>query len=168
VSDPAGNPISGAPVRVRVAQNDHWALAEYSATDLGDGRYRTTIPAGLTDADLTRVTATVDVPAYIAEGYATLDQTRGGLIASRPQPCTSRQVIEIPIRAGVQRLTAAITAGQAIVRGDRVIVDLRRAGQTPATLTLGARTSSGEAVRQSRQFRACATEDALARAQSGD
>ena len=115
VTDPAGQPISGAPVRVRINQNDHWALGESSATDLGDGRYRYTIPAGLTDADLTRITATVDVPAYIAEGYATVDQTRGGLLATRPEPCTSQRVFQVPVRSGLSRLAATITAGEVTV-----------------------------------------------------
>lgn len=167
VTDPAGRPISGAPVRVRVNQNDHWALAEDSAADLGDGRYRYTIPAGLTDADLTRITATVDQAAYMAEGYATVDQTRGALIASRPAPCTSKRVIEVEVRGRIRHLTATITAGRVRVRGDRVIVDLRHAEQTPATLSLVARTSSGETLRQSRQYRACATESAITRAEGG-
>jgi predicted secreted protein len=167
VTDPTGQPIAGAPVRVRVNQNDHWALAEASATDLGDGRYRYTIPAGLTDADRTRITATVDVPAYIAEGYATVDQTRGGLLATPPEPCTSQRVFQLPVRGGLNRLTATITAGQVTVEGDRMVVDLRRAEQLPATLRVSARASGGAAVRQSRQFRACASESAIARAAGG-
>ncbi len=167
VNDPAGQPISGAPVHVRVNQNDHWALGEFSATDLGDGRYRYTIPAGLTDADRTRITATVDVPAYIAEGYATVDQTRGGLLATRPEPCTSQRVFQVPVRSGLSRLTATITAGEVTVEGDRVVIDLRHAEQLPATLRLSARTSTGQALRQSRQFRACASESAIARAEGG-
>ena len=48
--DPAGAPVTGAPVRILVNQNDHWARHEGTATELGGGRYRYTIPAGATDA----------------------------------------------------------------------------------------------------------------------
>ena len=68
--DPAGAPVTGAPVRILVNQNDHWARHEGTATDLGGGRYRYTIPAGATDAGTTAITATADTPAFIAEGYA--------------------------------------------------------------------------------------------------
>ena len=87
-----------------INQNDHGALTEDAAADLGDGRYRYTIPAGLTDAGTTRVTAVVDEPAFMTEGYATVDQTGGGMIASQPQPqpqpCSAERIIEVRSVAG--------------------------------------------------------------------
>ena len=171
VSDVAGNPISGVPVRVLANQNDHWALVQDVATELGNGRFRSRSRRHHGRRPDERHGDGRSAGQDIAEGYATLDQTQGGLIASRPEPCTTKRVHGLDVRApfGAGRITAlnaTITAGRVRVHGKHVEVDLRQA-EMPATLSLTARTSSGQTLSQSREFRGCATAATIARAHSG-
>jgi hypothetical protein len=64
----------------------------------------------------------VDQPAYIAEGYATLDQAQGGRITSRPEPCTTKLVHGPDLRApfGAGRIIALNAAGRVRVHGKHV------------------------------------------------
>jgi aminopeptidase YwaD len=157
LTDPAGAPIAGAPVRVLVKQNDHWAVTEGPAADLGGGRYRYTIPAGATDADVTGITVTVDTPAYMAEGHARIDQRQGGLLAARPAACTDRDLHVELAKGQVEHLSATVSAGHVRVVGDRLIaVDLRGADASPVTLRVEARGRGGAPLVQRRQYRACA------------
>jgi aminopeptidase YwaD len=154
--DPAGAPVAGAPVRVLVNQNDHWARHEGAATDLGGGRYRYTIPAGATDAGTTAITATSDTPAFIAEGYARVEQS-GGVLKRRPAPCSNARQFAEPV-AG-RDVEASVSAGRVrVVAGRTVAVDARAAGRNPVVLRVRARTSDGRTVAQSREYRVCARE----------
>ncbi|WP_205695509.1 M28 family peptidase [Conexibacter sp. SYSU D00693] len=157
VTSPTGSPVTGAPVKVRVAQNDHWARLQGTATELGDGRYRFTVPAGTTDADVTRITATVDTPATIAEGYATVDQTQGGLLVTGARPCREQAVHVDVLRGGLRDVRASVSAGKVLVLAGRVlVVDTRAAGRHPVELRVTARTADGRAVAQARELRRCA------------
>jgi hypothetical protein len=148
--DPAGAPVTGAPVRVLVNQNDHWARHEGVATELGGGRYRYTVPAGETDAGATAITATADTPAFIAEGYASVEQ-RGGALLRRPAPCNDARRFVEPVRERVEQAT--VSAGRVhVLAGRVVVVDARAAGRDPVVLRV--RTRSGDV--QSREYRACA------------
>ncbi|MDA0184011.1 M28 family peptidase [Solirubrobacter phytolaccae] len=153
--DPAGAPVVGAPVRVLVNQNDHWARHEGTATELGGGRYRYSIPAGVTDEGRTAITVTADTPAFIAEGYAFVEQRGGGVLTRRPDTCSGARWFLEPVRGrGVQ---ATVSAGSAYVLADRlVVVDARAAGRDPVVLRVKARTSDGRTVVQSREYRVCA------------
>ena len=51
-------------------------------------RYGYTIPAGETDAGATAITATADTPAFIAEGYASVEQYGGVLRVARHRATT--------------------------------------------------------------------------------
>lgn len=174
VADPAGlSGMAGLPVTVTADQDDHWAVATGTATDLGGGDYRYTVPAGVTDADRTNLTATVNQAAYIAEGYATVDQTAGGIIGGSGRGCTSRRVITATVRppkgAGrITRLTVRTTAGKAKVRGrSRVTLDLRGVRRTTVKLSITVRTSRHRTLRQTRTYRTCATHRSLTRAVGG-
>ena len=152
--DPAGAPVAGAPVRILVNQNDHWARHEGTATDLGGGRYRYTIPAGETDAGRTAITVTADTPAFIAEGYAVVDQ-RGGVLQRHPAPCDDARWFVEPVRGHV--VDASVSAGRVhVVAGRVVVVDARAAGRDPVVLRVRARTSGGRSEVQSREYRVCA------------
>ena len=152
--DPAGAPVAGVPVRVLVNQNDHWARHEGTATDLGGGRYRYTIPAGETDAGRTAITATADTPAFIAEGYAEIEQ-RGGVLLRRPAPCDEARWFVEPVDGHV--VEASVSAGRVhVIAGRVVVVDARAAGRDPVVLRVRARTGDGRNVVQSREYRVCA------------
>ena len=150
--DPAGAPVTGAPVRILVNQNDHWARHEGNATELGGGRYRYTIPAGATDAGTTAITATADTPAFIAEGYASVEQ-RGGLLARRPAPCEDARWFIEPTTEHV--VEASVSAGRVhVIAGRVVVVDARAAGRDPVVL----RVRDRRGAVQSREYRVCARE----------
>jgi aminopeptidase YwaD len=152
--DPAGAPLAGVPVRILVNQNDHWARHEGMATDLGGGRYRYTVPAGETDAGETAITATADTPAFIAEGYAVVEQ-RGGVLLRRPAPCDAARWFVEPVSGRV--VDASVSAGRVRVIAGRVVaVDARAAGRDPVVLRVRARTDDGDTVLQSREYRVCA------------
>ena len=152
--DPAGAPVAGVPVRILVNQNDHWARHEGTATDLGGGQYRYTIPAGETDAGETAITATADTPAFIAEGYAKVEQ-RGGVLLRRPAPCDGARWFVEPVRGHV--VDARVSAGRVhAIAGRVVVVDARAAGRDPVTLRVRSRTGDGRTVLQSREYRVCA------------
>ena len=150
--DPAGAPVTGAPVRILVNQNDHWARHEGNATELGGGRYRYTIPAGATDAGTTAITATADTPAFIAEGYASVEQ-RGGVLARRPAPCEDARWFIEPTTEHV--VEASVSAGRVhVIAGRVVVVDARAAGRDPVVL----RVRDRRGAVQSREYRVCARE----------
>ncbi len=154
--DPAGAPIAGAPVRVLVDQNDHWARDEGTASDLGGGRYRYTVPAGETDAGTTAITATVSTAAFVAEGYARVEQ-RGGVLKRPPTSCSNARRFAEAVRG--RAIEAQVSGGRVHVVGDRlVVVDARAAGREPVVLHVRARTSDGRTVAQSREYRVCAPE----------
>jgi hypothetical protein len=160
VTDPAGRPVTGAPVRVLINQRDHWAVAMGRAQELGGGRYRYVVPAGATEADLTHITATVDQPTAIAEGFARIDQRRGGVLAPAPAACASRRRLVLRVRSPrrgerVRRVRATATRGKARVRGRRIVLDLRGVPRTTVRVRVVARTSRGRTVRQTRTYRTC-------------
>ena len=95
------------------------------------------------------------MPAYIAEGYASVDQRQGGLLARRPDPCSDQRLVVEDVKGGVSGVKATISSGDVRVLGNRIVaVDLRGA-ESPATLSLEAR-AGGQTVKQPRQYRACA------------
>ena len=148
--DPAGAPVTGVPVRILVNQNDHWARHEGNATEVGGGRYRYTIPAGATDAGTTAITATADTPAFMAEGYASVEQ-RGGVLARRPAPCDDARWFLEPTTERV--VEASVSAGRVqVIAGRVVVVDARAAGRDPVVL----RVRDREGAVQSREYRVCA------------
>lgn len=152
--DPAGAPVVGAPVRLLVNQNDHWARHEAVATEVGGGRYRYTIPAGETDAGVLSITATADTAAFMAEGYASV-RLSGGVLLRGPVPCDGARWFVEPVRGRV--LDATVSAGRAhVVAGRVVVVDARVAGRAPVVLRVRARMADGRVVAQSREYRVCA------------
>jgi hypothetical protein len=168
VSDPLGRAVTGARVRVLVNQRDHWAVDHGIARELGGGLYTYTVAAGRTEADRTWVTATVDQPAFIAQGFATVDQRAGGVLAAKPNACTSRRRLVLHVRnprrgERVTRVRARTTHGKLRVRGRRVIVDLRGARRATVRVTVVVRTSRGRTMRQSRTYRTCVSRQSRAR-----
>lgn len=162
VKDALGQPLPDERVLVLADQRDNWAVLEGTATKLGGGRYRFTVPAGTTDADLTRIRATTSTSTYLANGFATVDQTGGGLLP-RGTTCRSRRIVtlHVPLRVGPRRvlsLRATATRGTVRVRrgatGYRVRVDLRGVGRGTVRVVLSARTAGGT-VKQTRTYRTC-------------
>jgi hypothetical protein len=151
--DPSGAAVEGVPVRVLVNQNDHWARNEGTATEIGGGRYRYTIPAGTTDEGTTAITATADTPAFIAEGYTSVKQ-RAGVLENRPTPCTDTRKFAEPVTG--RDIKARVNAGRVRVTAARITVDARGAGRNPVVMTVRARAKDGRVVTQSREFRVCA------------
>ncbi len=153
VTDPAGQPVLGAPVRVLVNQRDHWAVAEGPASELGDGTYRYTVPAGVTEADFTNLTATVDQPQYIGQGFKQIDQRAGGPLKAA-RACKSRRVIVAHVKRGFTRVRAKLSAGKVKVRGRTIRLDLRGVRKQTVRLRVTARRGH-RTVRQTRTFRTC-------------
>jgi aminopeptidase YwaD len=152
--DPAGAPVTGVPVRVLVNQNDHWARDEGVARELGGGRYRYTVPAGATDAGPTAITVTADTPAFMAEGYAFVEQ-RGGVLERTPVPCSDRRWFLEPVRGRV--VDASVSAGRVrVIAGRWLAVDARAAGRDPVVLRVQAHAGDGRHSVQSREYRVCA------------
>lgn len=160
-----GRPITGASPLVLADQRDNWAVAEGRAKDLGGGHYRWTVPAGATDADLTRIRATVNAQDYLAVGQGTIDQRGSGLLAPAAA-CRSRRVIRlhVPRRLSGGRRVVALrsrtTRGRLRVlrrTGSRYVLrlDLRGVGRGTVTVRLTARTSRGGTIRQTRTYRPC-------------
>lgn len=174
VTGTGGEPVAGVQVKVLVNQRDHWPVVEAFADEAGGGVYRYRIPAGATEADRTVLTATVNRPEYIAEGYATVDQSKGGLLPSAPErPCLVSGRVRIkltaPKRAGrILRVRARTNAGRIrLVTRRRVVWDLRRTDGRAARLKVSARTSSGRLVKQKRTYPPCTTKASLRRAVGG-
>jgi Peptidase family M28/PA domain len=160
VTDPLGQPLTGATVKVLVNQRDHWAVDERTAEEVGNGRYRYTVPAGRTEADRTWITATVDQPFYIGQGFAAVDQTAGGPLA-RARACVRRRVFRVRVRSRVRgrrvvRVRARTTRGRVRVRGRLVRLDLRQARRGTVRLTVIVRTTGGRTYSQRRTYRVCA------------
>jgi hypothetical protein len=152
-----------------VNQRDHWAVAEGVAREVGGGLYHYAIPDQVTEADRTWITATIDQPAFIAQGFAQVDQRSGGVLAAKPHACASRRRIVLHVRdprrgERVIRVRARATRGKVRIRGRRVVVDLRGARRGTVRVTVVARTSRGRTLRQTRTYRTCATRRGLARA----
>jgi aminopeptidase YwaD len=158
-----GRPIAGDRVLVLAGQRDNWAVAESVATDLGGGRYRWTLPAGSTDAGITDIRATTATQAYFANGFARIDQRRGGLLTAG-SACRSRRVLDLRVprtlKGGkrVRSLRATTSRGKVRVhtgtRGYTVRLDLRGSAKGAVKVTLRARTNRGT-VTQTRTFRTC-------------
>lgn len=167
VTDPLGQPVTGAPVKVLTNQRDHWAVDEGFATEVGGGVYRYTVPAGTTEADVTTLTATVNQTASIAEGYGRVDQRAGGVLGAAGRGCSSRRRFVVRVRAPrrggrVVSVRATITRGKVRVASrSRLVVDLRGTRRGTATLRVTVRTSSGRVVREVRRYRTCVTRAAL-------
>ncbi len=163
VVGPLGEPISGDGVRVLVDQRDNWAVTEGYAEKLGNGRYRYVVPAGMLDADVTRIRATTSTNTYLANGFATVDMRGGGLLPAG-SACRSKRVVTLHVRRVlrggkvVRSLRATASRGQARVRRTRggyaVRLDLRGVGKGQVKVRLTAATSRGRVV-QTRLFRTC-------------
>ncbi len=165
VTNVDGSPLNGNPPLMLADQNDNWPVTESRATEVGDGHYRWTLPAGATDAGVTRLRATVGDTTFLANGFAFVDQRSGGVIAGPPRTCRSRRVITIHVKrrlgggrrvVGVRVRTAS---GKATVRRAKrrflVRVDLRGVGRRPVAVRVTARTNRGGPLRQTRVFRTC-------------
>ena len=174
VTGVGGEPLVGAPVKVLVNQRDHWPVAEGFAEEVGGGVYRYRVPAGATEADRTWITATVNRPEYIAEGYAAVDQRAGGVLPPAPDACvTSKRYLRIalraPRRAGrILRVRARVKPGRVrLATRRRVVFDLRGVGRTTVRVRVSARTSSGRLIKQRRTYPVCATESSVRKAVGG-
>jgi hypothetical protein len=164
ITDPLGQPVDGDRVLVLADQRDNWAVTEGVAEGIGGGRYRFTVPAGATDADLTRIRATTSTTAYLANGFTTVDQRAGGLLPAGTS-CRSRRVVTLHVnrrlRSGRRVVALRVTATRGRVRVRRgatryaIRLDLRRVGKGTVRLRLVARTRSGRVV-QTRTYRTCA------------
>jgi hypothetical protein len=159
VTNVDGSPLTGNAPLVLADQADNWPVSESPATEVGGGRYRWTLPAGATDADVTRLRATVSADTYLANGFAFVDQRKGGVIAGRPRTCRNRRVIKLRIRRRIARVRARADAGNLTVRHTRrrfrVRVDLRGVGEGPVTVRVRGRTKRGRVLRQTRILRTC-------------
>lgn len=162
ITDAAGQPVSGDRVLVLADQRDNWAVAEGVAEKLGGGRYRFTVPAGATDAGLTRIRATTSAQTYLADGFATVDQTRGGVLPAGPA-CRSRRVVVLHVPRtlrGRRVLGLRVSASRGRVRVTKgatrytVRLDLRKLGKGSVRLRLTAATARGHVV-QTRTYRTC-------------
>jgi aminopeptidase YwaD len=173
VTSEGGAPLTGVPVKVLVNQRDHWPVAEGLAEEVGGGVYRYKIPAGVTEADRTVLTATVNRPEYIAEGYGAVDQRAGGLLPSDPAACAGRRFIRIALRAPrgagrILRVRARTSAGRVrLVTKRRVIFDLKGATRKTVRVKVSARTSTGRLVKQKRTYPVCLTEASMRRVVGG-
>jgi len=165
-----GAPVTGVQVKVLTNQRDHWAVAEGFAEEVGGGVYRYKLPAGATEADRTSITATVNRPEFIAEGYAAIDQRAGGILPPAGSPCPKARYIRIKLHAPkgsgrIIRVHARTTAGRIrLVTRRRVVLDLRKAKKKSARLFVSARTSGGRLVKQRRTYPVCATKASVRKA----
>ena len=173
VTSEGGAPLTGVPVKVLVNQRDHWPVAEGFAEEVGGGVYRYKVPAGVTEADRTVLTATVNRPEYIAEGYAAVDQRAGGLLPSDPSACAGKRFIRIALRAPrgagrILRVRARTSAGRVrLATKRRVVFDLKGVSRKTVRVKVSARTSSGRLVKQKRTYPVCLTEAAMGKVVGG-
>ncbi len=123
------------------------------ATDLGGGRYRYVVPAGVTDAGTTAITATADTAAFMAEGYGRVEQ-RGGALTRPPSACSGARQFAEPVRGRVVERASA--PGRARRREPPRGGRRARAGRDPVVLRVRARTGDGRTVSQRREYRVCA------------
>jgi len=164
ITDPLGQPVDGDRVLVLADQRDNWAVVEGVAEAVGGGRYRFTIPAGATDADLTRIRATTSTTEYLANGFATVDQRAGGLLAAGTS-CRSRRVLTLHVarrlRGGRRVVGLSVTTTRGRVRVRRgatryaIRLDLRAVAKGTVRVRLVARTRAGRVV-QTRTYHTCA------------
>jgi aminopeptidase YwaD len=152
--DPTGAPVTGVPVRVLVDQRNHWAVAEGPAKEVGGGVYRYEVPAGVTEADLTSLQATVDQATYMAQGFARVDQRRGGPLAAGRE-CWTPTRRSARVQPGFRLLSARASAGKVRVRGRHIALDLRGTSRSSVRLVVRARDAAGRTVRQTRTYFAC-------------
>lgn len=167
VSDIYGQPITGEKVLVLADQRDNWAVDEHFATEMGGGKYRWILPAGVTDADVTRLRATVSNDNYIATGFTKIDQRAGGLLppVSAARTCRSKRVLVMHVHrslAGgvrVLRPRVRVNAGRVSVRrGARwwvLRLDLRGVPKKAIVVRIRATTTGGKTLRQKRTFQTC-------------
>ncbi|HEX8068086.1 MAG TPA: M28 family peptidase [Thermoleophilaceae bacterium] len=173
VSGTAGEPVTGVQVKVLTNQRDHWAVDEGLAEEVGGGVYRYRVRPGATEADRTSITATVNRPEYIAEGYAFVDQRAGGVLPPAPGACAKGRFVRIALRAPrrsgrILRVRAKASAGRMrLVTRRRVVVDLRGVRRRALRVYVSARTSSGRLVKQRRSYPVCATTVSVRRAVGG-
>jgi aminopeptidase YwaD len=173
VTSEGGAPLTGVPVKVLVNQRDHWPVAEGFAEEVGGGVYRYKVPAGATEADRTVLTATVNRPEYIAEGYASVDQRAGGLLPSDPSVCAGKRFIRIALRAPrgagrILRVRARTSAGKVrLVTQRRVVFDLSGVSKKTVRVKVSARTSSGKLVKQKRTYPVCLAEASMGKVVGG-
>ncbi len=162
LTDALGQPLSNDKVLVLVDQRDNWAVTEGIADKLGDGRYRFTVPAGATDAGITRIRATTSTTGYLADGFATVDQTKGG-VTGTGTTCRSRRVIRLHVARTLRgrrvlALKVSVAKGRVrVVRGTRryvVSLDLRKVPKGSVKVRLTATTAKGSIV-QTRTYRTC-------------
>jgi Zn-dependent M28 family amino/carboxypeptidase len=173
IDDTAGNPLTGQTVKVLADQHDNWAVAGGQATELGGGNYEFTFPAGSTEAGLTTITATLNRPSDYAEGYATIDQRKGGILPAASSICRRARKTQIKVKAPaaagrITKLTATTTRGKVKAIGRRAVrLDLRKVRRGSVTVTVAARTKKAGTIRQHRTYRTCATSSSLRSAVGG-
>jgi hypothetical protein len=174
VTGVGGEPVVGAPVKVLVNQRDHWPVAEGMAEEVGGGVYRYRIPAGVTEADRTNLTATVNRPEYIAEGYASLDQRAGGILPPDSRGCAStRRFVRIALRspkgAGrILRVRARAKPGRVrLATRRRVVFDFRGVQGRAVRVRVSARTASGRLLKQRRSYPVCLGQASMRRVVGG-
>ena len=129
-------------------QGGNWRVAESRAEEVGDGKYRWTLPAGVTDAGRTRIRATISDALFFANGFAHIDQRAGGLLAGRRRTCRRRAVMRFRAK---RRVRARVSAGRVRVRGRRIRVNLRGVDRAPVRLRVRAAGRT-----QTRILRTCA------------
>lgn len=143
-----GQPVSDLAPLVLADQRHNWAVAEGIAKPDGPGVYRYTVPAGATDAFVTRLRVTVNDPDYLANGFAKVDQRRGGLLKAG-NVCRRAKVIRV---RATEPVTARGRRGRVKVRGHVVSVDLRKVQHGLFKLQL----TAADGRKQKRVYRACA------------
>jgi Zn-dependent M28 family amino/carboxypeptidase len=160
LTDTSGRPVAGQQIEMIANQRDSWAVATGTASDLGDGRYRWTIPAGTTDAGITRVRARAQDTSFISVGFAKIDQRAGGVIAAGTR-CRSRRMLTVHVRAPRGRRIVSVSAradkGRTrVLKGRRSVrLDLRGVRRGSVRLTVRVRLAGGRVIRQTRLFRTC-------------
>jgi predicted secreted protein len=159
ITDVTGAPVTGAAPMVLADQQDNWVVAESRAKEMGGGHYSSTLPAGATDTGRTRIRATISDTLSFANGFAFVDQRRGGLLIERTVCRKPSRTLHVR-RGGFKRITARTTAGDVDLgkAGKRYTIrlNLRGTGRDAARLSVRVRTKRGAVVRQSRTFRTCA------------
>jgi hypothetical protein len=144
-----GAPVTGVAPVVLADQRHNWAVAEGVAEEVGGGSYRYTVPAGATDAFVTRLRVTITTDDYLANGFAKVDQRRGGLLEAG-NVCLRPQLVKL--RASQPIASVRGRRGRIKARGRRVTVDLRNVSGRLFKLQL----TGADGARQKRVYRPCA------------
>jgi len=179
VTNVDGTPATGLQPAVLADQNGNWAIAEGIATELGGGRYRWTLPAGSSRADVTELKATVSEDSYLGVGFGRIDQRTGAAGggagagggsgtggAGGSGSCRSRRVVTFSVKLRARlgtaiRVKATTSRGKVRVlrtkRGGRQVrLDLRGLPKATVRVTLRVRTSRGKLVKVTKTYRSCA------------